>query len=252
MKKKNSTWVAALLIIFLAGSLLFTACKKDDDGTPVVNSVQLKTDPTLGQYLADSTGRTLYVFSPDVAGQSVCSGNCLIAWPVFYSGKLQLPSGLNAADFGTITRTDGTKQTTFRGWPLYYYEQDAAPGDVKGENVNQVWFVVNPDFKMMIARKGTDLYLTDIDGRALYTFSPDADNTSNCSGNCIVNWPEFLAEDFKMPSPLKAADFTTITRADGKKQLSYKGKPLYYFKNDAQRGDINGKGVNNVWFLATP
>jgi predicted lipoprotein with Yx(FWY)xxD motif len=34
-----------------------------------------------------------------------------------------------------ITRADGSLQTTYKGWPLYYFSKDAGPGDLKGENV---------------------------------------------------------------------------------------------------------------------
>ena len=51
---------------------------------------------------------------------------------------------MKAEDFGTITREDGQKQTTFRGFPLYYWVNDKAAGDTLGQNVNSVWFVVDP------------------------------------------------------------------------------------------------------------
>jgi hypothetical protein len=42
-------------------------------------------------------------------------------------------------------RSDGSSQVTYGGWPLYYYSGDAAPGDVNGQGVNGVWYVVSPD-----------------------------------------------------------------------------------------------------------
>jgi hypothetical protein len=55
-----------------------------------------------------------------------------------------VPPPLNAADFSSITRSDGKEQTTFKGWPLYYYAKDRKPGDSLGEGENGMWFVVNP------------------------------------------------------------------------------------------------------------
>ena len=52
--------------------------------------------------------------------------------------------GLKAADFGTITRADGQKQTTYKGMPLYYFGGDKAPGDTIGQGAKDVWYVVNP------------------------------------------------------------------------------------------------------------
>ncbi len=71
-------------------------------------------------YLTDANGMTLYYFTKDVAGNSVCTGGCLGAWPVYYAPNLSVPGQLAASDFGTITREDGSKQTTYMGWPLYY------------------------------------------------------------------------------------------------------------------------------------
>jgi len=51
---------------------------------------------------------------------------------------------VKAEDFGTITREDGKKQTTFRGYPLYYWAGDKAPGDTKGQGVGNVWYVIDP------------------------------------------------------------------------------------------------------------
>jgi predicted lipoprotein with Yx(FWY)xxD motif len=44
---------------------------------------------------------------------------------------------------GTITRDDGTMQATYNGWPLYYYSGDAAPGDINGQGMEGLWFLVS-------------------------------------------------------------------------------------------------------------
>jgi secreted repeat protein with Y-X4-D motif len=46
---------------------------------------------------------------------------------------------------GTVTRADGTKQLTIKGWPVYRYVGDKKPGTWKGQNVGGKWFVINPD-----------------------------------------------------------------------------------------------------------
>ncbi|WP_052476348.1 plastocyanin/azurin family copper-binding protein [Cohnella kolymensis] len=98
----------------------------------------------LANYLVDSMGRTLYYFDKDPMGSSVCEGNCLVNWPAFHVDSIVVPSSLNKSDFGEITRADGTKFTTFKGYPLYYFKPDTTRGEVKGQNVNNVWFVVDP------------------------------------------------------------------------------------------------------------
>ena len=51
--------------------------------------------------------------------------------------------GLDMALVGTITRADGTVQATYNGWPLYYFGGDSAAGDVNGQGVNDVWWVID-------------------------------------------------------------------------------------------------------------
>jgi len=102
---------------------------------------------SLGFYLTNGTGWTVYLFTKDTpnSGVSSCYGQCETFWHPFQGsiGSLSLPPGLNASSFGTITRTDGTKQITYDGWPLYYYSGDNAAGQTNGQNKDNTWFVVN-------------------------------------------------------------------------------------------------------------
>ena len=114
-------------------------------GMAHAGSVQVARKEGVGNYLADGKGMTLYYFTKDAAAQSFCTGECLVKWPEFYLQNAEgLPAGLTAADFGTITRADGKKQTTFKDMPLYYFFKDKAAGDTMGQGVNNVWYVVDP------------------------------------------------------------------------------------------------------------
>lgn len=159
---------------------------------------------------------------------------------------------LQASDFSSINRTDGAKQTNYRGWPLYYFQNDKKPGDVKGENVLQTWYVARPDYTMMIAsRLKTESYLTDGTGRALYIWAKDTiPGVSSCTGSCIATWPAFWVDNLVVPSVLDPANFSTIIRGDGSKQWAYMGRPLYYYSADKDAGDLYGDGIGNVWFAA--
>jgi len=97
----------------------------------------------LGNFLVDGQGKTLYCFTKDAPGVSTTMGQVAVNWPAFYAEKIVVPANLDATDFGMITRADGMMQTTFKGAPLYYFIKDMATGDIKGQNVNSVWFVVN-------------------------------------------------------------------------------------------------------------
>jgi predicted lipoprotein with Yx(FWY)xxD motif len=107
--------------------------------------VKIAEKPGIGKYLTDSKGMTLYWFQNDSVGHSVCTGNCVGNWPIYYREKVAPENGLNAGDFGTITREDGARQTTFRGYPLYYFKGDSKPGDTNGNKLFDRWYVVNPE-----------------------------------------------------------------------------------------------------------
>lgn len=109
------------------------------------HAVKIAEKEGIGKYLTDAEGKTLYWFKKDSMGMSACSGPCVDKWPIYYRETVAAAEGLSAADFATITREDGKQQTTFRGYPLYYWAGDAAAGDTNGQGVKDVWFVIDPD-----------------------------------------------------------------------------------------------------------
>jgi len=102
-----------------------------------------KKDP-VGSFLTDTKGMTLYIFKKDSAGKSACEGPCVEKWPLYFRDAVAAKDGLKAEDFGTITRADGKKQTTYKGMPLYYFAGDKAAGDTAGQGVKDVWYVAAP------------------------------------------------------------------------------------------------------------
>jgi predicted lipoprotein with Yx(FWY)xxD motif len=100
---------------------------------------------SLGTILVDGKGMTLYLFTKDTqgSGKSTCEAGCLAAWPPLL-GTPTAGTGTDKALLGTLTRTDGTTQVTYNGWPLYYWAQDSAPGQTTGQGVQNVWWVVSP------------------------------------------------------------------------------------------------------------
>ena len=103
-------------------------------------------DTSLGSVLVDGDGKTLYIFTADTGGKSVCNGECAAAWPPLLGDAAPtLGTGLTATDFTTITRDDGATQIAFFGMPLYYFAADAAAGDVKGQALNDKWYVIGAD-----------------------------------------------------------------------------------------------------------
>ncbi len=124
-----------------------TAPEVTPDDAPVgVPATVSAVDGPFGPALTDADGRTLYLFTVDDPGVSNCEGGCLEAWPPLLTEGTPVADGAaDAALIGTIERGDGTTQVTYADKPLYYFAADAAPGDINGQGVNDVWYVVAPD-----------------------------------------------------------------------------------------------------------
>lgn len=116
--------------------------------TSATPMVMLHEDAKLGKILVDNKGMTLYIFDKDSADKSTCSGGCVTKWPLLTatSEKEAIAAGEGVtAKFGIIKRDDGKYQVTANGMPLYYYAEDKAAGDVKGQAVGDVWWVIGAD-----------------------------------------------------------------------------------------------------------
>jgi predicted lipoprotein with Yx(FWY)xxD motif len=100
-----------------------------------------------GNFLVDDQGRTIYVYGNDTqnSGTSACTdAECTSEWlPVVVTGTPTAGDGVDATKLGTITRDDGTMQATYNGWPLYYYSGDTAPGDMNGQGMEGLWFLIS-------------------------------------------------------------------------------------------------------------
>lgn len=149
-------------ITFLAGAvaiplvaLTVTACGGGGyaatAAAPKTSSAPATVDvskSSLGSILVNSEGRTVYLFKADVGKQSACTGACVTKWPpLLTTGKPTAGAGLIASKLATITRSDGTRQITYNGHPLYLFIKDQKPGDVKGQGViafGAAWFALSP------------------------------------------------------------------------------------------------------------
>jgi len=101
-----------------------------------------------GSFLTNASGRAVYLWAADSMNKSMCSGACAQAWPPVTSmGQVTAAHGAKAADLGTITRSDGTKQVTYLGHPLYYFAGDSGAGQTNGQGSDSFgakWWLVTP------------------------------------------------------------------------------------------------------------
>jgi len=264
------------LIGAAAANLLLVACGGGGSGygsgvnnppPPASANVQLASKAALGSYLVDGNGRTLYYFGLDLPGTSAqapvsncaAAGGCIGLWPIFHADNLSVGTGLNASDFGELDRQDGAKQTTYKGWPLYYYAGDSRQGDTNGDNF-ETWYVLRDPFYALLVMEKTATspsYLADAQGRAVYTNANDvvgsgaADPVSACTGACLNTWSIFVASGTAIPTGVNG-QITTFTRPDGMQQSALGGHPLYYFSGDSAPGQTNGQGLQGVWATGNP
>jgi predicted lipoprotein with Yx(FWY)xxD motif len=242
-------------------------------------TINVATDPTLGQILVDGKGMTLYIFTNDVRDQSNCDAACLAHWPpLLTQGNPTLGAGIDASKVGSAMLTDGTKIVTYDHRPLYYFVNDTKPGDTTGQGVGSVWFVISPSgqeidgsaqataypapataatFAEPTINVATDPTLGQIlvDGRGmtLYIFTQDAPDQSNCSATCLANWPPLLTQgNPTLGAGVDDSKIGSTLLADGTRIVTYNHMPLYYFIHDANPGETNGQGVGSVWYVVNP
>ncbi|MDR3577579.1 MAG: hypothetical protein P4L50_27255 [Anaerolineaceae bacterium] len=301
--KKAGIWLALNLIVM--ASFILTACSSPAAAVPPTAApvqpqaaaptavptavmvpektftLKVGNNPTLGSYLTDQDGKTVYVFTKDTTSTSVCNGGCAKAWPPL-EGVGAAGSGVDASLIGTGSRQDGSKQVTYKGMLLYYWSGDTKAGDINGQNIQGVWFAISPSgdlIKTVVPTAGASSaatvapspvpptpmaftlkvsnnpilgnILTDQDGRTVYMFTTDVGGVVSCYDTCQKFWPP-LVGTATAGSGVDASLIGTTTRNDGLMQVTYKGLPVYYFLKDTKPGDVNGQGVLGTWFVLSP
>lgn len=226
-------------------------------GLPVTALLQLAESDELGVYLVDAAGMALYTFANDTPGVSNCYDACALAWP-----PLEVAAGEDVTavaelpgELATTERTDGTIQVTYDGWPLYYWVNDAAPGETTGHNFRNVWAVARPTTKVLLGgNEELGRFLTGPEGLTLYRFNPDEPGLSNCYDDCAFYWPPLLLDEGEALTGGAGVvgELGTTERDDGTVQVTYGGMPLYYWILDENPGDATGQAVDDVWYVVPP
>jgi predicted lipoprotein with Yx(FWY)xxD motif len=176
----RSAFIRIFAIVAIAG-LVLAACGDDnnDNATPATTppttagttttagsaagggseTVALAANSTIGKdILVDGEGRALYVFNADTAAdKSSCTGGCAQAWPpVVVTGTASYGDGVEADDFTTFTRDDGSKQVAYYGHPLYRFAGDEKAGQANGQGSGGSWYVVGANGKKIDDDEGDD------------------------------------------------------------------------------------------------
>jgi predicted lipoprotein with Yx(FWY)xxD motif len=127
--------------------------------TSPTSTVIATRDTSLGTVLVDQQGRAMYVFAKDTGPTSNCQGSCAAAWPpVPVTGTPHVAGSANAASVGVIARpSDGQRQLSYAGHPLYYFAGDSQPGQTHGEGLNEFgakWYAVDATGNAVVTAPG--------------------------------------------------------------------------------------------------
>jgi len=238
-------------------ALSFLALRPGGAAAQASTTVQVGGNAALGSFLTGPDGMTLYVFTNDKPGESVCFDQCEQNWPPLTVAAGVTPAKASGIEgtLGVHVRPDGSRQVTLDDKPLYYWAFDEAVGDATGQGVGGVWFVVSAAADSEVLRRGASdalgPVLTGPNGMTLYVFANDTTSESTCYGQCASNWPPLLVPAGETPASapgLGAGVLGTTTRTDGTTQVTLDGRPLYYWAFDEAVGDSTGHGVGGVWF----
>ena len=218
-----------------------------------------------GTLLASTQGMTLYYYSADKpgSGKSVCTGGCASEWPPL-TGTVKAPSGVKLpGPIGSISRSGGVHQVTINGYPVYTYAGDKSPGQATGNGMGGEWHVIKLTASTtasgssakggMLESKVTSAgkVLANPHGMTVYYYAEDkpGSGVSACTGACAQAWPPVIApvrvpSGVKLPGPLG-----TIVRANGQRQVTINGYPIYRYSGDMAPGQAKGNGVEGEWHV---
>jgi predicted lipoprotein with Yx(FWY)xxD motif len=228
-----------------------------------MQTAALKVERTsAGMVLAGSKGLTLYYYTADKpgSGKSMCTGGCATAWPPL-TAPVKAPMGAKMpGPIGMITRAGGAKQVTINGYPIYYYAEDMAPGQANGNGANGTWHVIKMRAAgsatvrasvLKVERTSAGTVLAGSKGLTLYYYAEDKPGSgkSMCTGGCATAWPALKAP-VRAPAGVKLpGKIGMITRADGTRQVTINGYPIYYYAEDMAPGQANGNGEAGKWHV---
>lgn len=182
MRTKTIVGLAVAAALVLAGISLWAAFggSASSYSSATASAAQTSTGETstvnvsktaLGDVLVDADGLTLYAFTDDANGTSTCNGACAQNWPpVTVSAGWTVGSGIDKANFHTVTRDDGQTQLVAGKWPLYTFAGDSQPGDVNGQGSLGKWFVVRADATLLKDTSATSAPSTSAPAMSTYGY----------------------------------------------------------------------------------
>ncbi|MDF3065763.1 MAG: hypothetical protein K0R38_1364 [Polyangiaceae bacterium] len=244
-----------LLLAWLAGAAVATACVADETGIPSEPSgnageatqTEAGTKSVAGSAGSAVSGGTTSGGGSGSAGAPRGEGG--------EPGEPPLGSGGVAALGGAFSEPgggEGGADEPSVAMSCVFHTQAPPPVDATG-GAGPV-----PPAADVVVQQSPFLgaYLTDAAGRTLYTYGADLPGdcesapVSRCEADCLVSWPTFSGGQRVLGAGLDDAAFGSILRGDGSSQATYYGWPLYYYKADLALGQLTGQGKGKTWHAA--
>ncbi len=154
-----SAAVVALTALGVAAAGSASTSTTTSNATTARSSTVKVANSHLGKILVNSQGHTLYLFKKDKGTKSSCNGACAKAWPPLRtSSKPVVGRGASASKAGTTKRSDGTRQGTYNGHPLYTFVKDTKVGQTNGEGLTAFggsWFALSPAGNQVSSKHST-------------------------------------------------------------------------------------------------
>ena len=262
-------------VVAIAALLMLVATVDKASATSRITSVTVVRvmRTSSGPVLATRSGRTLYVFVDDLLTRapSACTGDCTHDWvPMQAGGRITERSGVSGR-VGIIVRSDGERQLTMDGRPLYLFSGDRDPGDIRGNGVGNLWWAMTPSgltatsYPLTPATYGAPQATTltvvqtrfgpvvaDDRGQVLYAYADDTASTTACVADwCLVDWPPLQSGAPTKPASI-SAPVGVISGAGGTTQVTLGGHPLYTFAGDLHPGDAAAKALVETGLSSRP
>ena len=196
----RSTWIRSSITLAIAGALGMglAACSSSTSPpkpatsssmppsttSPLVKNATVDTavSSQYGTILVNASGMTLYMLTGDTSTASICTTACAAVWPpLTTTGTPTAGTGVGSGMLGTITRSDGTRQVTFNGHPLYTFVPDGSAGKVTGEGINHfggIWYVLGATGQPVTSAQSGGAVTTVPSGSGTTTSSAGASNGS--------------------------------------------------------------------------
>ena len=259
--------VVALLVLIPA---IAVAARKPQADVVRVTVVHTPSGPVL----ANGNGLTLYVYIDDLLTKapSACTGDCANDWPpALVPGRIDVAKGISG-HIGTVERSDGKRQLTIDGRPLYTFSGDHSRGEIRGNGVGNIWWAMTPtglsatSFPLIkstygpaaptaltVVQTAVGSVVANDRGQVLYAYTDDTPTKSACNADwCLTDWPPLQAKGTPTAVAGITAPMTVINGAGGVRQVTLAGHPLYTFAGDLHPGDVRGQGIGADWLLIKP